>query len=103
MAALGYGIFGLNNSFISSRNFEAVAWQTAGYLSEVEWAFILALLAVYQDDLEPEWLAYVSSDKQKLVRKCIAYIDQDRRWLSCGVRSEEGNHYTYDPDFEYEN
>lgn len=56
----GLGIFNANVSFQIKTNHDSWGWSKSGYLSQMEWAYALALFAYIRGEKEPEWIQFLS-------------------------------------------
>lgn len=66
----GLGIFGANTSF----RFSSRTYSRAGYLSQMDWGYLLAMYAYCRDEKEPEWLRYLNATLQKDVKLCLDFL-----------------------------
>jgi hypothetical protein len=75
---LGFGVFNANTAFRFSQHtsFDSQGWkyQRAGYLSEKEWCFALAVFLFLRGDDPKLALTYLKPSLQTDLRRCLKYL-----------------------------
>jgi tetratricopeptide (TPR) repeat protein len=56
----GLGIFNANVSFQTKNSYDSWSWSKSGYLSQMEWAYALALFAHIREEENPDWINFLS-------------------------------------------
>lgn len=73
----GLGIFNANASFQFRTNSEGWAYSNIGYLSQMDWSYLLALYAHIRNEENPAWLPFVNSNIQKDTKRAIEFISNN--------------------------
>lgn len=58
----GLGIFNANSAFQMRKDFRSWGYSKNGYLSQMEWAYALAVYAYLREEKTPDWIEYLSLD-----------------------------------------
>jgi tetratricopeptide (TPR) repeat protein len=56
----GLGIFNANVAFQTKNGYDSWSWSKSGYLSQMEWAYALALFAHIKEEENPNWISFLS-------------------------------------------
>lgn len=70
----GFGIFNANTSFRFNQDYEKWAYASAGYLSQDEWSYCLALLAFMRYEDNPDWAQHLNATIRKEFHKNLEYL-----------------------------
>lgn len=73
----GLGIFNANTSFAFTGNSNAWSVDSSGYLTQMEWAYALALFAYTRKEEAPEWIEFLNRDIRNDVIKSLNFIRQN--------------------------
>ncbi len=74
----GLGIFNANESFHIQQSF---GWSTAGYLSQMEWGYGLALFALVRNETSPAWADYLNPTVKADFEQGIKFIEANKNRL----------------------
>jgi len=58
----GLGIFNANSAFKFEQSSNYWAYSTSGYLSQMEWAYALALYSYIRNEKSPDWINYLTKN-----------------------------------------
>lgn len=72
----GLGIFRANAAFRFNKGFEGWSWQSAGYLSQQSWGYVLALHAFIRNEENPGWAKFLTANLQKDLARSIHWLSK---------------------------
>jgi len=70
----GLGIFNANAAFSTFQNFRSSGWRKLGYLTQMDWGYVLALFARLRGDNDPEWAKHLCKNVQSDFTKSSRYL-----------------------------
>lgn len=70
----GLGIFSANSSFKFKTSHQSWGHSKTGYLSQMDWGYLLALYAFMRHEDEPDWLQYLNKEIQNDFSLSIKFI-----------------------------
>ncbi|RZJ28074.1 MAG: hypothetical protein EOO18_13370 [Chryseobacterium sp.] len=70
----GLGIFNANAAFVSFRDARSLNWSTSGYLTQMEWGYALALFAILREEMEPEWINFLTTNIRADFKQGMQFI-----------------------------
>ncbi len=70
----GLGIFNANAAFNVESGLGYWEWNKAGYLSQMEWGYALALYSYIREEDEPEWWSFLSRNVKSDLKKGMLFI-----------------------------
>ncbi len=76
----GLGIFNANSTFNFVTGKGGWAYSTLGYLSQMDWGYLLALYAFIRDEHEtlPEWFEFLNVNTKKDLQLSLAFIKENK-------------------------
>jgi len=73
----GLGIFNANVAFQTKKGFNYWGWSSSGYLSQVQWAYALALFSHLREEENPEWVNFLSENVKGAFTKSLRFIQNN--------------------------
>ncbi|WP_018628839.1 hypothetical protein [Niabella aurantiaca] len=70
----GLGIFNANAAFKEIKSIDGYGYKTAGYLTQKEWGYALALYAIFRGESSPEWVQYLNKNIKSDFEKSILWL-----------------------------
>jgi hypothetical protein len=80
VAFLGFGIFGANSAFRfnqfsdNATGTQGWSYQRAGYLSQLEWSFAIAVFLALKDGQPDQAMRFLSMGPAASLKKCVKYL-----------------------------
>lgn len=72
--AFGLGVFGANAAFSTFQNFESHGWRKLGYLTQMDWGYVLALFSRLRNEENPEWATHLCKNVKSDYTKSYRYL-----------------------------
>lgn len=73
----GFGLFNANCAFQFNQSFDRWSHSNLGYLSQMEWGYALALLALLRKEENPEWLKYLNKTIKSDFKQSQRFIKEN--------------------------
>ncbi|HEV3413887.1 MAG TPA: hypothetical protein VG101_15505 [Puia sp.] len=70
----GLGIFGANAAFTTHQDFRSHGWRKSGYLTQMDWGYVLALFARLRGENDPAWAKYLCKNVKSDFAKSYRYL-----------------------------
>ena len=70
----GLGVFGANAAFSTFQNFQSHGWQKLGYLTQMDWGYVLALFSRLRNEEDAEWAAHLGKNVKSDYMKSYRYL-----------------------------
>jgi len=70
----GLGIFNANAAFSTFQNFRSSGWRKLGYLTQMDWGYVLALFAEVRGEDDPEWAKHLCKNVKADFVKSWKYL-----------------------------
>lgn len=86
----GLGIFNANSCFKVKTTHNTWAHSTAGYLSQMDWGYLLALYAFMRYEDEPTWLQYLNKQLQSDFTISLAFILENKDLIFKHLENNNG-------------
>jgi hypothetical protein len=58
------------------QNFRSSGWRKLGYLTQMDWGYVLALFAELRGEEDPEWAKYLCKNVKADLEKSGRYLQQ---------------------------
>lgn len=78
----GLGVFNANTAFRTFADSKYYGWSTAGYLTQMEWGYALALFALIRNEDQPDWANYLCTNVKADFRQAKDFIANNRDKIS---------------------
>jgi hypothetical protein len=70
----GLGVFNANAAFSTFQDLESYGWQKLGYLTQMDWGYVLALFSQLRGEKDPEWAKYLGKNVKSDYEKSCRYL-----------------------------
>lgn len=70
----GLGIFNANVAFTTHQDFRSHGWRKSGYLTQMDWGYILALFASLRGENDPAWVKHLCKNVKSDFAKSYHYL-----------------------------
>lgn len=74
----GLGVFNANAAFNTFQNFESHGWHKLGYLTQMDWGYVLALFSRLRGEKDPEWAKHLGKNVKSDYEKSYRYLCSSR-------------------------
>jgi len=70
----GLGVFNANAAFSTFQNYRSSGWRKLGYLTQMDWGYVLALFAELRGEKYPEWTNHLCKNVKADFLKSLKYL-----------------------------
>jgi hypothetical protein len=74
----GLGIFNANAAFSTFQDFRSSGWRKLGYLTQMDWGYVLALFARLRGENDPEWAKHLCKNVKSDFTKSCRYLSSSK-------------------------
>jgi hypothetical protein len=72
----GLGIFNANSAFSTHQDFRSHGWRKLGYLTQMDWGYVLALFSRLRAEDDPEWVKFLCKNVKSDFGKSRRYLEE---------------------------
>jgi hypothetical protein len=74
----GLGVFNANAAFQTKGGVDSWGWSKAGYLSQMEWGYALALFAYIRQEENPDWINFLTRNVKADFKQSSQFINKNK-------------------------
>jgi hypothetical protein len=73
----GLGIFNANSAFKEYKTYHSYGHNSAGYLKQREWGYVLALYSFFRHEQDPQWIKFLTPNLRSDFQKSMDFINNN--------------------------